>query len=360
MLKLVDFFSGCGGFSRGALNAGFEVSVAYDNDPILCSSYARNFPNSKHVLADVAKLTANDVLRDANGPIDGVFGGPPCQGFSSIGKRSPHDPRRQLLGHFFRLVRELRPKFFIMENVVGLSQGAAAEVLERAMQMVSADYDISGPWILDAADYGAATRRPRLFVLGFLSELNVGFESGDLDFYLSEAATVRDAINDLVELSMIGTDLAEDTWRISPAVEPSNYAEQLRSPDLVCTGNLRTKHSERVIERFRGVSPGKMDKVGRHHRLSWSGQCPTLRAGTGSDKGSFQSVRPLHPNEPRVITVREAARLQGFPDSHYFHPTIWHSFRMIGNSVSPIMAEALFEAVRKKMEKNVNLSEHAA
>jgi DNA (cytosine-5)-methyltransferase 1 len=80
--------------------------------------------------------------------------------------------------------------------------------------------------------------------------------------------------------------------------------------------------------------------------LKWDGQCPTLRAGTGSDRGSFQSVRPIHPDEPRVITVREAARLQGFPDCHFFHKTVWHSFRMIGNSVSPFVSEAVFCAIK--------------
>ena len=93
------------------------------------------------------------------------------------------------------------------------------------------------------------------------------------------------------------------------------------------------------------IGQGHMDPIGRHPRLAWNGLCPTLRAGTGSDRGSYQSVRPIHPEENRVITVREAARLQGFPDNHLFHPTVWHSFRMIGNSVSPIMAEAIFSAI---------------
>lgn len=109
------------------------------------------------------------------------------------------------------------------------------------------------------------------------------------------------------------------------------------------------EHKADVVRRFATVMPGKMDTVGRHPRLAWDGQCPTLRAGTGADKGSRQAVRPLHPEEPRVITVREAARLQGFPDQHLFHPTIWHSFRMIGNSVSPILAEAVFRAIRDRL-----------
>jgi DNA (cytosine-5)-methyltransferase 1 len=101
------------------------------------------------------------------------------------------------------------------------------------------------------------------------------------------------------------------------------------------------------------VEPGGVDAVGRHQRLDWRGQCPTLRAGTGSDRGSYQSVRPIHPEHDRVITVREAARLQGFPDRHMFHPTTWHSFRMIGNSVSPIIARAIFGAIAERFDGEV-------
>nr|WP_249812095.1 DNA cytosine methyltransferase [Bradyrhizobium sp. 188] len=97
------------------------------------------------------------------------------------------------------------------------------------------------------------------------------------------------------------------------------------------------------------MKPGEIDSVGRHPRLSWEGQCPNLRAGTGKDKGSYQAVRPIHPEEDRVITVREAARLQGFPDSFRFHPTVWHSFRMIGNSVSPIIAQAILSLIAERM-----------
>jgi DNA (cytosine-5)-methyltransferase 1 len=124
----------------------------------------------------------------------------------------------------------------------------------------------------------------------------------------------------------------------------------LRAPDGIFTGHRIVDHKPEVKARFAEVPQGGMDLVGRHPRLDWNGQCPTLRAGTGADKGSFQAVRPLHPSEPRVITVREAARLQGFPDVHRFHPTIWHSFRMIGNSVSPIIAEAIFRAISAKIE----------
>jgi DNA (cytosine-5)-methyltransferase 1 len=115
------------------------------------------------------------------------------------------------------------------------------------------------------------------------------------------------------------------------------------------SGLLTTVHSKEVARRYRTTRGGKTDAKTKSYRLEWDGQCPTLRAGTGSDKGSFQAVRPLHPGKGRVITVREAARLQGFPDWFVFHPTKWHSFRMIGNSVSPVVSHGLMKRIAKKM-----------
>jgi DNA (cytosine-5)-methyltransferase 1 len=141
-----------------------------------------------------------------------------------------------------------------------------------------------------------------------------------------------------------------DIWQRSGAVKPSRYAEKLAESSGLFTGHRKTTHTRKVAARFATVIPGQMDKVGRHPRLCWSGQCPTLRAGTGADVGSYQSVRPIHPDENRVITVREAARLQGFPDKHLFHPTVWHSFRMIGNSVSPIIASELLRILAERLD----------
>jgi DNA (cytosine-5)-methyltransferase 1 len=142
-----------------------------------------------------------------------------------------------------------------------------------------------------------------------------------------------------------------DRWSVDRPGAPTSYARPLRAKNRITTGHRPTTHSDAVVKRFHDVRPGGVDRIGRHPRLRLGGQCPTLRAGTGSDRGSFQSVRPIHPELDRVITVREAARLQGFPDDHLFHPTVWHSFRMIGNSVSPIMAEAVFVAIRDRLAR---------
>lgn len=348
-MRLVDLFCGSGGFSRGAHQAGFDVAAAVDIDPILTSSYRYNFPNTELYLRDVAQLDGATLTGLAGGRIDGIFGGPPCQGFSDIGRRDPTDIRRKLLGHFFRIVAEVEPTFFVMENVRGLLSSHSRGELDAALELVEDRYHVSEPTIWDASDFGAATRRKRVFVVGMHKDKASPVRPEDLSGWKKPAATVRDAISDLQAAQPVGEDEGFDTWRAESVARPGSYAWRLRSHDDAFTGHRPTAHTDKTIQRFSMVQPGRTDKVGRHPRLDWSGQCPTLRAGTGSERGSYQSVRPIHPEQDRVITVREAARLQGFPDIHRFHPTVWHSFRMIGNSVSPIMAEAIFRAIDAKL-----------
>lgn len=329
------------------------VEAAFDLDPVLTSSYKTNFPNTEFRLADIASMSGSDVRGSVQGQVDGVFGGPPCQAFSNIGRRDSNDPRRLLLGHFFRVVAEVEPIFFVMENVLGLMQKGTREVLHAAIEFVAPRYTVLQPAILDAAKFGAATKRKRLFVIGYDHRRCDPIRVSDIEKLFLPPATVSDAISDLegAEREHLPTSRL-DTWRLAPSENLSSYARALRSQDSTVTGHTVPGHSEGVIERFRKVPPGGIDTVGRHPRLEWLGQCPTLRAGTGPDKGSYQSVRPIHPVHPRVITVREAARLQGFPDRHIFHRTVWHSFRMIGNSVSPFVATAIFGAIASRCNRS--------
>jgi DNA (cytosine-5)-methyltransferase 1 len=237
----------------------------------------------------------------------------------------------------------------VKENVRGLGYHGARAILEESLALVPSRYKVLGPLTLDAADFGAATLRSRLFIIGYDPERCDAITEEDLETKKIAPATVRSAIGDLVDAEMIGETDGFDTWKIVRRGRPSSYASSLRSADKTFTGHRVTVHSQDVKRRFLTVRPGQVDPIGRHPRLSWEGQCPNLRAGTGKDKGSYQSVCAIHPDRPRVITVREGARLQGFHDSFKFHPTVWHSFRMIGNSVSPIIAEAILSLIGGRM-----------
>lgn len=361
---LIDLFCGCGGFSLGAELAGFRSLAAIDIDHVLQSAYRKNFPNTKTIEGDVGQILKSD-WRQLIGTVrpDGIIGGPPCQGFSRIGKRSKNDPRNTLIHHFYRHVAELSPKFFVMENVEGLLDEDNRDVLTSAIERVSGRYRILGPLVVNAAHFGAATNRRRVIVVGYDPDDCDSLSLEQIQPALHSLVTVRDAIGDLpAPIQNVGRedDFGWAKYPVGSGERLSNYARVLREapPEGLgwaeairfhkkgfVSGLYATCHTAAVARRYAKTECGKSDPVSKSYRLEWNGQCPTLRAGTGAEKGAFQAVRPIHPAEGRVITVREAARMQGFPDWFVFHPTKWHSFRMIGNSVSPFVSRGLLSRI---------------
>ena len=361
---IVDLFSGAGGFALGAVEAGLEVALSVDHDPVLTSSHRHNLAEIPLVLRDLGEVGLSDLLKEAKLPPDqitGVVGGPPCQGFSSIGKRDIRDPRNALVHRFFCMVKELQPPFFVFENVPGLVTKQFRPLLDDSIDPLVNHYTVIGPLILNASAFGAATHRQRVIVLGIhcpsspLSETEVAGTSQPTD--------VADALSGLPTPVQNGRKPHFGWQHIESGTEDSTYARSMRRapPDLSgslvqeahkqsrVSGFQATRHSTQVIERFSNIQPGARDVVSKFPRLHPDQPAPTLRAGTGQDRGSYQSVRPIHPVEPRVITVREAARLQGFPDWFVFHRTKWHSFRMIGNSIVPSMARTLLETCQSRV-----------
>ncbi|NMM29225.1 MAG: DNA cytosine methyltransferase [Glaciimonas sp.] len=375
--KIVDLFSGCGGFGLGAKLAGFNVVVAVDIDETLQSAYKRNFPNTNVVNGDLSKLDGNDwKLLLAGQEIDGVIGGPPCQGYSRMGKGDVNDPRRSLLRYFFNTVNIISPKFFVMENVEGLLDEKNSDELYGAIKLADPKYVVLDPFIVDASKYGAPTKRKRVVVIGYDPKRISSIEAREILSIGKMSVTVKDAIYDLSEPISQDKDADNFGWSKYRAIKKvSDYALKMRSlppsglgwNDAIdylkkgkCSGNYDTKHLPEISERYGSIIPGQTDPVSRSKRLSWNGLCPTLRAGTGADKGSHQAVRPIHPSKSRVITVREAARLQGFPDWFCFHNTKWHSFRMIGNSVSPFVSESILGVIHKKLSSKQVTQKEAA
>ncbi|MFM6312128.1 MAG: DNA cytosine methyltransferase [Dolichospermum sp.] len=359
----VDLFAAAGGMTLGFEQAGFDVLASVEIDPIHCAIHQFNFPFWTVLCKSVEETTGEEIRNSsqiANQEIDVVFGGPPCQGFSLIGKRSFDDPRNSLVFHFIRLVRELQPKFFVLENVKGMTVGKHKEfIAEIISQFSESGYQVNANYqVLNAANYGVPQNRERLFLLGSRQNIEVPKYPEKITFPYQKSPTVWDALQDLPVIENY-PELYQQDWIITEFSNPSNYAKKLRNLEIVknnysyqrqydhnlLTSSLRSKHSPESMERFASTPHGKIESISRFHKLDPHGLCNTLRAGTPSNKGAFTSPRPIHPFIPRCITVREAARLHSYPDWFRFHPTKWHGFRQIGNSVPPLLAQAVAEEI---------------
>ncbi len=371
MPKIIDLFAGAGGLSLGAARAGFTVVAAVELDDFAIGTHKKNFPASKHLQHDISKISGKKLLELAGlkaGELDGLIGGPPCQGFSTIGKRQVDDARNDMFSHFFRLVKATSPAFFVAENVTGILNSQYDSVRNKALSVLPKKYVLLEPFKVKASEHGAPTTRTRVFFIGYDPKKMKG-RLNQADFVPSTEVgkvLVKEALLGLPKEISSDWLTEEQGWRkidhsqllktsfferITGAI-PKNignkkFIERYQNNGLV-SGCMGTKHSQEVEARYAALGYGEQDPISKSMRLNPEGFCPTLRAGTGSDKGSFQAVRPIHYNAARVITPREAARLQGFPDWFVFHATKWHSFRQIGNSVSPIVAESILTSIFKK------------
>jgi DNA (cytosine-5)-methyltransferase 1 len=363
----VDLFAGAGGMSLGFDQAGFDVMAAVEYDPIHCAIHEFNFPDCATICRSVADIDGRYIRAHSkigDHDVDVVFGGAPCQGFSMIGKRILEDPRNQLVYHFVRLVTELQPKFFVFENVKGLTVGEHRKFLREIIEAFEENgYKVEKRYkVLNAAGFGVPQDRRRLFLLGARRDMplpsypeitHLPDVGSDLFPEVSRTPTVWDAIGDLPEASDF-EELLERDWVLAEFGKPSDYAAPLRQgPERrlreLLTSSLRTVHTPDSIARFGKTAFGETEPISRFHKLDPDGICNTLRAGTASDHGAFTSPRPIHPKFPRCITVREAARLHSYPDWFRFHVTKWHGFRQIGNSVPPLLAQAVASKLAEQL-----------
>ena len=359
---VVDLFAGAGGLSLSFEQAGFDVAAAVEIDPIHAAIHHYNFPHAATICASVVNLSGEDIRRRAEigqRDIDVLCGGAPCQGFSLMGRRALDDPRNQLVFHFVRLVRELRPKYFVFENVKGLTVGTHKKFLNEVVEeMTMAGYDILLPWqVLNAADFGVPQDRKRLFLIGARKGLPLAVYPKP-----AKRVTVNQAIGDLPDADQFAELLRGESVRVKFKTS-SAYAKRLRGiepdPDdfgyvrqydtKLLSASARTVHTAVSKKRFIDTAQGETESISRFLKLDPDGVCNTLRAGTDAARGAFTSPRPIHPTHPRVITVREAARLHSYPDWFRFHATKWHGFREIGNSVPPLLGRAVANEVIKAL-----------
>lgn len=373
----IDLFAGAGGMSLGFEQAGFDIAAAVEIDPVHCAVHKFNFSNTVVIPRSVSGLSAQEICVAAGigtREIDCVFGGPPCQGFSLIGQRILDDPRNNLVLEFVRIVAELKARTFVFENVKGLTLGKHRAFLEELVTAFDkAGYVVRLPWlVLDAARYGAPQHRQRLILFG----ARKGEALPDYPLPICNAAddrrplaslptgpTCMDALNDLPDADGFQTLIESDSVRTNNYGKPSTYAAELRMLQndawhfgyarewnpAALTSSARTSHSSISRQRFTETTTGGVEPISRFFRLSPDGLSNTLRAGTDGTRGAFTSPRPIHYRYPRCITVREMARLHGFPDWFRLHATKWHGARQIGNAVPPPLARAIASSVVRSL-----------
>lgn len=364
----VELFSGAGGMSLGFEQAGFDVVAAVEIDPVHCAVHEFNFPDCKIIAKSVNDVDGEFIRQAANigdQEVDVVFGGAPCQGFSMIGQRALDDPRNQLVKDFVRLVVELNAKYFVFENVKGITVGKHKKFLKELVEeFESHGYSLITPWqVLNAHDYGVPQSRERLFLVGSRKDVtpakypqqqtrragNDGALAG-----VSECPTVEEALGDLPNADDYEELLKSDSvkalhgkasnyaaWSRGLREDPLDYSYPRKFKKNLLTSSLRTKHSEVSAARFFNTPVGKNEPVSRFFRLHPDGVSNTLRAGTDSARGAHTSPRPIHYKHPRCITVREMARLHSFPDWFRLHVTKWHGARQVGNAVPALLARAV-------------------
>lgn len=358
----IDLFAGCGGLSLGFEQAGFDVAAAVEIDPIHSAIHKYNFPKCATICKSVIGLTGDEIRRAAklgDTEVDVVFGGAPCQGFSTIGKRALNDPRNRLVHEFVRLVVELDAKYFVFENVRGLTLGKQRRFLDEVIEAFKENgYNVVESYrVLNAADYGVPQDRKRLFLFGARAGLALPTYPDT-----RPPVTVADAIGDIPDAddfpSLFESDVVKAKFGRGSVYsrtlrgllsDADDYSYPRAFDRSLLTSSARTEHTPLSRKRFVATEHGKVEPISRFHKLDPQGVCNTLRAGTDSARGAFTSPRPIHPYKPRVITVREAARLHSYPDWFRFHSTKWHGFREIGNSVPPLLARAVAAEVRQAL-----------
>lgn len=366
----ISLFAGAGGCSLGFGQAGYDVRFATDLDADAVESYRRNFPGTPCEAADIRQLTAEAVLQRIGlnpGELDMLLGGPPCQGFSSAGVKAGDDPRNSLLSHYIRLLEGIRPKWFVMENVEGLlTSDRGLHVRDTVAAFLEAGYSLNVEKVYSQG-YGIPQRRKRVLIVGNRLGHNFSFPEPVTRFsgsiFRKGEITFATAVDDLPSVAM---DAGEPlTFREPPQNELQAY---LRGNAKAVTDHYAVALSEIQFERVRGLRPGQtMKDLPEHlqhdsfrrraYRRVMDGTPVEKRGGAPSGLKRLFANEPsltitsaatrefVHPREDRLLTLRECARLQTFPDSFEFAGSSASRIQQIGNAIPPMLARAVAEHI---------------
>lgn len=321
----IELFAGCGGLSTGFLDAGLHIAAGFELDARAVDVYEYNhaYRGARGYAVDLSVTSGFDLLeRVGIKNVDFVVGGPPCQPFSIVGKmQGALDQRARLIGDFVRIVGELRPAAFLLENVPNLVTIANGAIFKETMRALRRHGYSVAHIIASAADYGVPQNRRRLMVLGLKGKHSVRFPEPTHGTVGRPFRSTADALDDLPDAGEFG--------------------------ETGICNHEPTAHSLDMIERFTRLQIGKRERGSFHDRLHPDRPSYTLRAGSGN----FSPLRPVHYKYHRVITVRESARLQGFSDDFVWPDRIprLQQYRQVGNAVAPPMAEAFANCLAAQM-----------
>lgn len=387
--RAVSLFSGCGGFCEGVRLSGFTVRAAVELDPFAVQTYLYNFPEVPLFHGDIGdflnrrstvwKAEASRFEHLSSAPTDFVFGGPPCQGFSQIGPRAVDDPRNSLYKEFIRVLKRLRPRVFVMENVPNMLLIAGgrfkAEILGA---LAAAGYRNTAVAVVTASDFGVAQTRKRAIFLGIRDGLDLGMDVADffaktLDAERQPTPTVGETLWDLpAEVSPDDGPLAYPPYlrpqRNGHAVGEFRldrsglwYSKEYKLEALGGPKLLHNHHTKGMEERRRKLiaelKPGANGKTLSPE--TWQGTRAEKWRRLHPDRPSHTILAQMHrdmsewvhPWHERWITVREAARLQSFHDGFIFKTSEWQMLKQVGNAVPPLMARALAAVAHTALDR---------
>lgn len=340
----IDLFSGAGGMSIGAIACGVDVRYAVELDPAASATFAFNHKKTKLFNCDIREVKGVDFSSlDRNKPVV-VFGGPPCQGFSTSNQktRNYENKNNWLYREYIRLIDEVKPDWVVFENVKGLVETEKGFFLSSVLTELTTLGYTTSHFVLNAADYGVPQKRNRLFIIASLHGIEVATPIPD-----ESNVTVSQAFKDLPKLQ--NGALSNE---MSYSSEPQNsYAKSLRNGLTKCFNNLVTRNSAHIIKRYKHIPQGgNWQNIPRSLMSNYadasrchSGIYRRLKEDEASVViGNFRKNMLVHPWEERGLSVREAARLQSFPDDFRFLGTIGAQQQQVGNAVPPLLAKAVF------------------
>ena len=351
---VIDLFAGVGGMSLGFEMSGFDVLLANEYDKSIAEAYIANHKNTKMIIGDITSLDLKKTFGSYRGKVDVVIGGPPCQGFSQKGQRKTiHDERNFLFKYYVSVVELVKPKYFVMENVPNLLTAEGGYFRKEIEELFNnMGYSLQYG-VLNASDYGVPQNRRRAVIIGKL-----GGKAPSLPIPQNKVVTIWDAISDLAYLES-GEGADEQKYEM-PA--ESEYEKLLRKDSNTLFNHVATKHSPLALERLSLIPPNAGREVLPKEHLTksiYSGTWTRMRKDEISVTITTRFDTPssgkfTHPFLNRAITVREAARIQSFPDTFRFIGNKGSQMKQVGNAVPPLLAAAIAEVIMKDIKEEKN------